>query len=762
MFKLSLKGQLIFWFLILGIIPVIIISQNFLGIVAMDNEIAAKNKLETVRDLKKISIEAYLNGLTEEVEFIAENQNVFQLTSDLRKFHKENHVKTTDNYPVTSEEYKTLYNKYKSFFDKTVKKHGYYDLFIICRKHGHIMFTQAKESDLGENLSVGKLKNSNIARLWKKVIKSDKVEIVDFEPYAPSNNEPAAFIGYPIKGENGKTVSVLAIQVSIDEINKVMNNRAGMQKIVNGKDIGTGETYLVGKDKLMRSDSYLDPKFHSIKNSFANPSKGKVNTEASKNALNGKSEIKLINNYNGNKVYSAYSPLKILDLTWAIISEIDIQEVNQITNNLKQKRLYIILILALIIIIFAFFMAKKITDPIVKPVKAMNNLISSNEGDLTIRIDTSQKADPEINILGGIINKFIGDTQNIIKELSEQSTVLASSSEELEVTSNNMLESLQNTSDKAKTSQNQALNVVSESESVAAALEQSSTNISNVSNLSNNMENHVLSVNKDADEVLNKIISISSAIEQMNATIIEITKNTSEAANISNNASQQAEKTENTMQELNLMANDIGEVVNIIKDIANQTNLLALNATIEAASAGEAGKGFAVVANEIKNLANQTAGATQKITEQILGIQENVNKSSTDIKEISGVINNLNTISNSIASALEEQSATINEVAISMTEATDTTKSTVNSINEVSENLAEVSNNINQVADGLVLVTENSVISTTNVKSISEHIKVIVKNSSESVSGAEQVKSSATELSKLSNVLEEIIKRFKV
>ncbi|MCP4370954.1 MAG: methyl-accepting chemotaxis protein, partial [Deltaproteobacteria bacterium] len=117
----------------------------------------------------------------------------------------------------------------------------------------------------------------------------------------------------------GKAEVVVALQLSIEAINSIMQQREGLGK--------TGETYLVGTDKLMRSDSYLDPANHSVKASFANPTKGSVDTEASRQALTGKTGEKIVKDYNGNPVLSAYTPVKIADTTWAMLAEIDEKEV---------------------------------------------------------------------------------------------------------------------------------------------------------------------------------------------------------------------------------------------------------------------------------------------------------------------------------------------------------------------------------------------------------------------------------------------------
>jgi methyl-accepting chemotaxis protein len=155
----------------------------------------------------------------------------------------------------------------------------------------------------------------------------------------------------------------------------------------------------------------------------------------------------------------------------------------------------------------------------------------------------------------------------------------------------------------------------------------------------------------------------------MQASIREISKNANDSARVAKDAVVMAQSTNNTMRKLGESSREIGNVIKVITSIAQQTNLLALNATIEAARAGEAGKGFAVVANEVKELAKQTAKATEEISQKIEAIQSGTKGAFTAIEEIGTIINQINDISNSIASAVEEQTATTNEIGRSVTEA---------------------------------------------------------------------------------------------
>ncbi|MDR3460040.1 MAG: PAS domain-containing methyl-accepting chemotaxis protein [Verrucomicrobiae bacterium] len=219
--------------------------------------------------------------------------------------------------------------------------------------------------------------------------------------------------------------------------------------------------------------------------------------------------------------------------------------------------------------------------------------------------------------------------------------------------------------------------LASSSEELTAVSQQMSSNSEETATQSN-------VVAAASEQVSKNVATVATSAEEMSASAKEIAKNATEAAKVATEAVKVAFETNKTVAKLGDSSIEIGKVIKVITSIAQQTNLLALNATIEAARAGEAGKGFAVVANEVKELAKQTATATEDISGKIEAIQTDTKAAVTAIDQIGKIINQISDIQNTIASAVEEQTATTNEIARNATEA-------AQGSTEISKNIANVS-----------------------------------------------------------------------
>jgi methyl-accepting chemotaxis protein len=215
-------------------------------------------------------------------------------------------------------------------------------------------------------------------------------------------------------------------------------------------------------------------------------------------------------------------------------------------------------------------------------------------------------------------------------------------------------------------------------------------------------------VSSATEQASANVSTIASASNELSASIQEISSQVNRSATIAANAVTEVDATTRKMESLAQGANRIGEVVDLINDIASQTNLLALNATIEAARAGEAGKGFAVVANEVKTLANQTGKATGEIAGQIKAIQEETHGVVEAIQRITAVINEINEMSAAIASAIEQQGAAMQEVVRNVEEVSVGTREVASNISQVVEAAGHTGNMAGQVQTAAGLLTDES------------------------------------------------------
>jgi methyl-accepting chemotaxis protein len=254
-----------------------------------------------------------------------------------------------------------------------------------------------------------------------------------------------------------------------------------------------------------------------------------------------------------------------------------------------------------------------------------------------------------------------------------------------------------------------AQQVANASEEFSAVSQQISTNSEETTAQANIVSTATEQVNRNLQ-------TVATGAEEMSSTIQDIAKNATESARVSGEAVRTAQTTNDTISKLGVSSAEIGQVIKVITSIAQQTNLLALNATIEAARAGEAGKGFAVVANEVKELAKQTAKATEDISQKIAAIQSDTKGAVDAIATIGAVINQISDISSTIATAVEEQSATTNEMSRNVTEA-------AKGSSEITQNIAGVS----QAAQGTSSSAHESMKAAQSLAQMSTQLRGLVE-----------------------------------
>jgi methyl-accepting chemotaxis protein len=303
----------------------------------------------------------------------------------------------------------------------------------------------------------------------------------------------------------------------------------------------------------------------------------------------------------------------------------------QIAENEKSAhamvawRILTLTAVALVAVTLVLTLCVVIAKGIITPLNATVAILCEvSQGDLTHRMAVN--GTDEMAQMGTALNDTVENLSRVMLEMNSDAEVLASASRELSTNS-------------------QRLDANSQRTTIQAA-----------------------AVSSAAEEVSQTVATVSVATEEMSSTIKEISRSASEAAEVASAATRLAGTTTATMTKLSESSAEIGNVIKVITSIAEQTNLLALNATIEAARAGEAGKGFAVVANEVKELAKETARATEDIGSKVQAIQRDAKGAVAAIDEITTVITRINDIQNTIATAVEEQTATTNEIARNIAE----------------------------------------------------------------------------------------------
>ncbi len=318
-------------------------------------------------------------------------------------------------------------------------------------------------------------------------------------------------------------------------------------------------------------------------------------------------------------------------------------------NQLMKWCVSLIVVLIAICVISYLVIYRKVNVPVAKLVVEVKKI---GDGDLT-RIFEGESND-EIGQLTSAMKKMTLNLREMFQGVSNRMETLTLSSNDLSGVADAMLQGTQETSSKAH--------------SVATAAEEMTTNMDSVASAS--------------EETAANVNIVAAATEEMTSTINEITENTTRSSSMTAEAAAQAMSASEKVNELGVAAYEISKVTETITEISEQTNLLALNATIEAARAGEAGKGFAVVANEIKDLAKQTAEATQEIKNKIDNVQQSTQVTVDEIGKVNEVIKGVNDMAITVATAIEEQSVTTQEIA--------------NNVNQASIGIQEVTENVSQ------------------------------------------------------------------
>ncbi len=601
-------------------------------------------------------------------------------------------------------QYDSLHSRYHPHIKDFLDKFGYYDIFIVHPDTGDIIYSVFKELDYSTSLKTGAFSRTGIGDVFNKansLTNTEQFVISDFASYQPSYEDPASFIASPIF-DGTKKVAILIFQMPIDRINSVMTHHKKWKESGLGE---SGETYLVAKDKTLRSMSRFlieDPKgyFSALKKTgmnsdLLNKIKAKqtsialqpANTPGVTDALAGNTGFDIFPDYRNVPVLSAYAPLDIKGLQWVVMSEIDEAEAYASIKAMKFDINMVAVILCIVLVVIgagvSWLFAGYLVRPLNEVVSAVQD-IAKGEGDLTQRLNYSQN--DELGDLSNNVNLLMEKLQLILGEMSQLINSLADSSAQLQSVANTTTSGIQG----------QQMQV----EQLATAMNQMTATVQEVAQSARNAA-------QGAETAKNHT---AVGFEIMNKSIAEIDALANKVTSASDVIQNLASDTET-----------IGSVLDVIKSIAEQTNLLALNAAIEAARAGEQGRGFAVVADEVRTLASRTQESTNEIETMIEQLQSASKKAVSEMQSsresaiagkekmaetgnalstIRDAVDSISDLNFQIASASEQQSAVAEEInsnVVNISTSGEATASGASQTSESSEQLSEVAHRLQEL-----------------------------------------------------------------
>ncbi|TCP61371.1 methyl-accepting chemotaxis protein [Rhodovulum bhavnagarense] len=544
--------------------------------------------------------------------------------------------------PAEDSAYASVHARSHMRFREIIERRGFHDMFLIDAD-GNVVYTVTKERDFATNVKTGEWADTGLGRTFRAAMsaKPDADPIFDyFAEYAPSGGLPSAFVGRAVYDAAGKPVGTLIFQISLAVFEDMTDSNDGLGE--------TGDIYLVGGDYLMRTNLR-----HGGQSWEETALKRRVETEAVRNAVEGRTGVMRTVNYRDHETLAAYRPLDVFGYNWAVIAEMDMAEIHAPAVAMRNVILAIVTAISLIVALIGLLFARGI----VKPLKAMQAGLAriSETRDLSVRvgIGTRDEIGQSTQSVDDILN-FIEDALRNIRASAEQAGEVAGQ-----------------LSDAAQAT-------ASNSEIQSSSVEEVSSSV---------------------EETDSQVKANAESAREANSLV----NNTTEVAT---EGKKKIEEMVVAMDQISSASQDIAKIIKVIDDIAFQTNLLALNAAVEAARAGQHGRGFAVVAQEVRNLAGRSAKAAKETSDLIEGSAQRVNNgveiaalASRSFQSVADDVARMKDLVAEIAAASEEQARGVSQINTAIGEVSKTAQETSQQSEELAATAEELSKSTDSMLD---------------------------------------------------------------
>ncbi len=641
---------------------------------------ASLEKLGVVHDRKVQALEEIVAGMRKDAEYLSHSARTAEIFEGLKFYHDFGGLTEQNTLDVTSDSYASLDSDAQAFFGDFMKGKTYGELFLVCAAHGHVLYSYQKNSDLGQNVGEGPLRNEGLGSIWRAVNANQATSIVDYSPYTPAGGEQTAFLGTPCVNEDGDVYAQLILEVASDEIEDIINDRIGLGE--------TGDSFLVGADA--DGGTSLRSNWRSMNQSIGDPKQG----EFVARIMDGESGNGSKTRPDGNGILVCYSPVNLAGLQWGLVTTQDQQEAlaavdrmvdvqERIGAEIEETRASAIRnvqwISGIMLLFFvalagglAFAISRNITRPLVGAVQVADAVAM---GDLTHRLESN--ATDEVGELARSLNTM---TEGL-RTKADLAAAIADGDLTCEIVPTSEHDEF------GKALQRMVEQLAEVVGGIQTAAEQVSSGSKEIADSSS-------SLSQGATEQAAALEEISASMTELNGQVKTNAESAGQADQLSNVAREtavtgvdQMRTMTGAMNEISSSSEEIAKIIKVIDDIAFQTNLLALNAAVEAARAGSHGKGFAVVAEEVRNLAGRSAKAARESSQLIEGSLDKV-RNGTEI-------------ANTTAASLES-------IVSSVTQASDLVGEIASASNEQAQGITEVSQGLSQIDSVTQQNTANS------------------------------------------------------